>query len=88
MLDTPYTIDKVASMLDQEPSTIKTWILEGKIRGTAIGEGWVVLESDLQEFLQQRRRDTPKERDKRTQKAVDARKTIAPKKEATSDDGE
>ena len=85
MFDTPYTIDKVASMLDQEPSTIKTWIREGKIRGTAIGKGWVVLESDLQEFLQQRRRDTPKEQ--RTQKAVRPRKTIAANKEATPAEG-
>jgi excisionase family DNA binding protein len=88
MLNTPYTIDKVAALLDQQPSTIKTWLREGKIRGTAIGKSWVVLESDLQEFLQQRRRDTPKERDKRTQKAVRARQTIAANKEATSDGGE
>ena len=70
-----HTIDEVAALLHQQPSTIKAWIRDGKLQGIPIGKGWFVLDSDLQTFFEQQRNDAGAELARRKEKAQRAAKT-------------
>lgn len=47
VLDVPY----VSMLLGICPETARRYVEQGKIRGTKVGKGWVVLKADLMEFL-------------------------------------
>ncbi len=45
------TLEQVADRLIVPPSTVRHWIVTGKLRGFKVGKYWRVRESDVDEFL-------------------------------------
>lgn len=77
-----YTIDEVSDLLHQRPSTIRTYIRQGRIRGTPVGKAWFVMDSDLQAFLERQRDEAEEELARRQEKAKRAAETRAANKRA------
>lgn len=49
-----YTTEQVASMLQVHPFTILKFIKQGKLKGIKLGRVYRILESDVENFLQER----------------------------------
>lgn len=75
MAEPLHTIDEVADFLHQRPSTIRTWIRDGRLQGTPIGKSWFVMDSDLQAFMVRQRDEAAAELARRREKATKAAQT-------------
>ncbi len=75
MVEPLHTVEEVAVLLHQRPSTIKAWIRDRRIKGTPVGKAWFVMDSDLQAFLERQREDAEGELLRRREKAVKAAET-------------
>lgn len=47
-----YTVDEAAKFLATDVTTVRALIVDGKLPAAKIGRAWVMLESDLVEYLQ------------------------------------
>ena len=70
-----HTIDEVAALLHQQPSTIKSYVRGGRLKGTPVGKSWFVMDRDLQSFMEKQRDDADAELARRKEKAQRAAKT-------------
>jgi excisionase family DNA binding protein len=61
------TVNEVAERLKVTPLTVRRWLNAGSLEGIQLGDraGWRVTESDLQTFLDARRRGGVQERSER-----------------------
>jgi excisionase family DNA binding protein len=61
------TVNEVAERLKVTPLTVRRWLNAGSLEGIQLGDraGWRVTESDLQTFLDARRRGGVQERGER-----------------------
>ena len=75
-----YSVNEIADLLFQKPSTIKTWIRTKQLQGTPIGKSWVILDSDLQGFLERQRSTADAEIARRSDKAIRSGLTTRAKK--------
>lgn len=46
------TPEEAADRLQVKPSTIKSWLREGKLKGLKAGKAWRIQLSELQRFLE------------------------------------
>lgn len=45
-----YTVEEVAQVLDRAPSTVRTWIGQGKLRAYKLGKEWRVTRDAIREL--------------------------------------
>lgn len=75
MAEKLHTLEEASALLHQKPSTIRSYIRDGKLTGTPIGKNWFVMDSDLQTFMEQQRAGGDAEIARRKEKAQRAAKT-------------
>lgn len=61
-----YTVAQVAKRLQLHPQTIREWLRAGDLVGVRLGgtkAGWRIAASEVDRFLERRRRPAPEERE-------------------------
>jgi len=46
-----YTIDEIAKILSVHASTVRRWVIKGKLKGVKLGKMYRVAENDFKEFM-------------------------------------
>jgi excisionase family DNA binding protein len=54
-MDKQYTPEEVAEQLKVNLSSVQRWCQDGRLRATKLGRIWRIAESDLQNFLDERK---------------------------------
>lgn len=52
MIETYYSVEQVASLIDMHPKTIQRYIREGKLKAQKVGKAWRVTGHDLSVFVE------------------------------------
>jgi excisionase family DNA binding protein len=77
-----HTLDEVAALLYQRPSTIRAWIRDGMLQGTPIGKSWFIMDTDLQAFMEKQRAHAGAELARRKAKARKSADTLKARRQA------
>ena len=56
-----YTIKEITGILKMDPSNIRRYLREGKIKGVKIGKKWLITEEELKRVLSEGVREPKKE---------------------------
>jgi len=46
------TVKETAALVRHEPDTVRRWIQKGKLKARKVGKAYLLLESDVREFVE------------------------------------